>query len=98
MNVGALSTLDLAASTMTLSLPTPMTAAVLVTHDAEATRRRRRFTFGRHVLLGRHQLEAANLLDQHLAVLIEMLERQQIGVFEVRVSGVTYRPARYEPD
>jgi predicted nuclease of predicted toxin-antitoxin system len=29
--------------------------AILVTHDAEATRRRRKFTFGRHVFLRCHQ-------------------------------------------
>lgn len=72
--------------------------AVLVTHDVEATRRRRRFTFGRHVFLGCHQLEAASLINQHVAELSEMLDRHQMGVFEVRPGGVTYHPPRYEPD
>lgn len=44
--------------------------AVLATHDADATRRRRRFTFGRHVFLGCHQLEAVELLELHIEELV----------------------------
>lgn len=72
--------------------------AVLVTHDAEATRRRRGFTFGPHVFLRCHQLEAVELLDRHLGELATMLERRPAGVFEVRRDGVRYSPPRYEPD
>lgn len=35
-------------------------SAVLITHDVEATQRRRRFTFGRHLFLRCHQLDATN--------------------------------------
>ncbi|MFO7547364.1 MAG: hypothetical protein R6X29_00635 [Acidimicrobiia bacterium] len=72
--------------------------AALITHDAEATRRRRRFTFGRHVFLRCHQLEAADLLDHHLEELVAELERHRLGVFEVRHNDVRYSPPRYEPD
>jgi predicted nuclease of predicted toxin-antitoxin system len=72
--------------------------AALITHDAEAARRRRRFTFGRHVFLRCHQLEAAELLDDHLEELVTMLERHPLGVFEVRHDGVRYSSPRYEPD
>lgn len=72
--------------------------AVLITHDADATRRRRRFTFGRHVFLGCHQLEAVELLQIHIEELVAQLEHHNIGVFEVRQSDITYRPPRYEID
>lgn len=72
--------------------------AVLITHDAGATRRRRRFTFGRHVFLRCHQLEAVDLFDRHLEELVTMLERRPLGVFEVRHDDVHYSPPRYEPD
>ena len=39
--------------------------AVLITHDAGATRRRRRFTFGRHVFLRCHQLDHARFERIH---------------------------------
>jgi predicted nuclease of predicted toxin-antitoxin system len=72
--------------------------AILVTHDAEATRRRREFTFGRHMFLRCHQLEAVELPEQHIAALERELERHQMGVVEVLESGVTYHPPRYETD
>ena len=72
--------------------------AVLITHDAEATRRRRQFTFGRHVFLRCHQLEAADLLEGHLTELVEALGRHEMGVFVVSTGGVAYHPPRYEPD
>jgi hypothetical protein len=50
------------------------------------------------VFLRSHQLEAVELLDQHIAELERELERHQMGVVEVRESGVTYRPPRYETD
>lgn len=71
---------------------------ILVTHDAEATRRRRKFTFGRPVFLRCHQLEAIELLEGHVAELELELQRHHMGVFEVRRSGVTYHPPRYETD
>ena len=54
--------------------------AVLLTHDAAATRRRRRFTFGRHAFLRCHQLEAIGLLEAHLPELVDLAARQQVGV------------------
>ena len=72
--------------------------AVLITHDAEATRRRRRFTFGRHAFLRCHQLEATSLLEDHIVELVELAARLQVGVFEVRHNGVTFHPAQYEMD
>jgi len=72
--------------------------AILITHDAEATKRRRKFTFGRHVFLRCHQLEAVDLLEQHITELEQDLEQHQMGVIEVRDSGVTFHPPRYEAD
>ena len=72
--------------------------AVLVTHDAEATRRRRKFTFGRHVFLRCHQLEAVELLEVHIDELVRGFLRHEIGVFDVRRAGVVYHPPRYEAD
>lgn len=72
--------------------------AALITHDAEATRRRRRFTFGRHVFLRCHQLDAVDVLDRHLGELVAMLERHPLGVFEVRRDDARYLPPRYEPE
>lgn len=72
--------------------------AILMTHDAGATRRRRRFTFGRHVFLRCHQLDAVDLLETHIAELEEELARHEIGVVEVRESGVSYHRPRYETD
>lgn len=71
--------------------------AALLTHDAEATRRRRRFTFGRQVHLRCAQLVAAELLERHLDDLLVALERHESGVFVVRIAGVTYHPPRYDP-
>ena len=45
--------------------------AALTTHAVEATRRPRRFTFGRYVFLRCHQLEAADLLEHHPTELVE---------------------------
>lgn len=64
----------------------------------QASKPGREFTFGRHVFLRCHQLEAVGLLEQHIAELEQELERHQMGVVEVRESGVTYRPPRYETD
>ncbi len=72
--------------------------AVLITHDAEATHRRRRFTFGRHVFLRCHQLDAAALLERHLDELIRLVGLRGVGVYEVARAGVTYRPPRWETD
>ena len=71
---------------------------ILVTHDAEATRRRRRFTFGRHVFMRCHQLEAVELLEQHIGDVEQELENHRMGVVEVRESGVPSPPPRYETD
>jgi predicted nuclease of predicted toxin-antitoxin system len=72
--------------------------AVLVTHDAEATRRRRKLTFGRHLFLRCHQLQAAGLIANYLEDLVTLIAGRGVGVYEVRHDGVTYRPPRYEPD
>lgn len=72
--------------------------AVLITHDAEATRRRRRFTFGRHVFLRCHQLQAPGVIEAHLEDLVTFITARGIGVYEVRHDGVTYWPPRYDPD
>ena len=72
--------------------------AVLITHDADATRRRRRFTFGRHVFLGCHQLKAVELLEIHIDELVTQVEHHKIGVFEVRRIAIAYHPPRYESD
>lgn len=71
--------------------------AVLITHDAEATRRRK-FTFGRHVFLGCHQLDAVGLLEDHVEEMVREIECHQMGVFKVLRGGVKYYPPRYETD
>ncbi len=70
--------------------------AVLLTHDVDATRRRRRFTFGHHVLLRCHQLEAVMLLERHLDEPVELIGRRGVGVYEITRAAVTYHPPRYE--
>jgi predicted nuclease of predicted toxin-antitoxin system len=82
----------------TVSIYADDRGAILITHDAEATRRRRKFTFGRHVFLRCHQLEAVDLLEAHLPEVERRVERHETGVIEVRESGVTYHPPRYETD
>jgi len=72
--------------------------AVLITHDADATRRRRKFTFGRHVFLRCHQLEAVELLEAYIDELVRELLRHEIGVFDVRGAGIVYHPPRYQAD
>jgi len=58
----------------------------------------RRVTFGRHVFLRRHQLEAVELLEIHIDELVTQVERHKIGVFEVRRSAIVFHPPRYESD
>jgi hypothetical protein len=70
--------------------------AILITHDAGATRRRRKFRFGRHVFLRCHQLDALDLLEAHIGEVEREVARHEIGVVEVRESGVTYHAPRYE--
>ncbi len=70
--------------------------AALVTHDREATQRRRRFTFGRHVWLRVHQLDAVDLLSRHIDQLESLLARHDMGVFEVQRSGVLFHPPLYK--
>ncbi|MCL1601015.1 MAG: DUF5615 family PIN-like protein [Actinomycetia bacterium] len=72
--------------------------AVLITHDADATRRRRKFTFGRHVFLRCHQLEAVELLEIHIDELVTQVEHHNIGVFELGRTAIVFRPPRYEID
>ncbi len=72
--------------------------AVLITHDVDATRRRRKFTFGRHVFLRCHQLEAVELLGLHLEDLVREVQRHETGVFELRRDAIVYHPPRYEID
>ncbi len=72
--------------------------AVLITHDVDATRRRRRFTFGRHVLLRCHQLEAVALLERHFDEVVKLVRLRGVGVYEVTRAGVTSWPPRYEID
>ncbi len=72
--------------------------AVLITHDIEATRRRRKFTFGRHVLLRCHQLQGVDVLQRHLNEVVQTVARHGMGVYEVNQDGVVYHPPRYEID
>ncbi len=69
---------------------------ILLTHDVDATRRRRRFTFGRHVLLRCHQLDAVMMLERHLDEVVRLVARRGIGVYEVTPAAVTYHLPRYE--
>ena len=51
--------------------------AVLITHDREFSQRRRRNVSGHHMWLRCDEWEAADLLLEHLAELIPILESQQ---------------------
>jgi hypothetical protein len=46
----------------------------------------------------RLQLDAVEFLEQHIAALEREVVRHQMWVVEVRESGVTYHPPRYETD
>jgi predicted nuclease of predicted toxin-antitoxin system len=70
--------------------------AVLITHDAEATARRRRFTIGRHVFLRCPQLEAVDVLRVHLAEVVRHHRRRSIGVLELRRDRIVFHPPNYE--
>jgi hypothetical protein len=85
--------------TTTLWLPTPPTATPSL---SPMTPRRRaaagKFTFGRHVFLRCHQLDAPDLLRLHIEELVNALNRHQLGVFVVSWSGVAYHRPSYEVD
>lgn len=59
-------------------------AAVLVTHDAEFTNRRRKLPIGQHVRLVCHQLDAPDLLKDSLARIVAFLAASPNLVLEVR--------------
>lgn len=70
--------------------------AVLLTHDAKVIRRRRRRTFGRHVLLRCPQPDAVTVLAGQLDELIAQLHACGEGVYEVSRSGVRYHPPQWQ--
>lgn len=51
--------------------------AVLVSHDREFSRRRRRNVIGRHIVLRCVEWDAADLLARHLDALLPVLDRHQ---------------------
>lgn len=71
--------------------------AVLVTHDAEATRRRRRMTFGQHVFLRGHQLQGVELIDSCLDTITHTFGHGRIGILECRGTATRFHPPQYEP-
>lgn len=62
-------------------------AAVLITHDKEFTRRRKRFTIGQHVRLCCEQPDGPNLLRTHIDELVPMLLALPHVVIEVAPHG-----------
>lgn len=69
--------------------------AVLLTHDVEFTARRRRNTFGKHVLLACRQWEAATIVERHLEDVVKMLETRDAIVLKVSNDGVTTYPTQW---
>jgi len=49
--------------------------AVLITHDIEFSRRRRRNVIGRHIFLRCNEWEGPDVMAQHLDIVIPVLER-----------------------
>lgn len=70
--------------------------AVLVSHDAEFARRRRRNTIGQHVWLRCTEPQAPTVLSQHLAGVVEVLGRMPDVVIEVRPDRLVVSPPRWE--
>jgi len=62
--------------------------AVLITHDAELTERRKVNTFGKHVRLKGQQPDAREVLEAHLDELLTELGRYESIVIEVSRSKV----------
>ncbi|MEV2240112.1 DUF5615 family PIN-like protein [Micromonospora sp. NPDC049891] len=69
--------------------------AILLTHDKEAISRRRKNTFGRHVLLACIDTEAVTVVTQQLDVIIEMIDTRDAIVLRVSKDGVYPYPNRW---
>ncbi len=69
--------------------------AVVITHDAEFTRRRRERTFGKHVRLACPQRRAAEVVAAALPELVVLLARRDPMVVEVGESEIRCHEARW---
>ena len=70
--------------------------AVVITHDAEFTARRRRNTFGQHVWLRCEHPDAFDVVETHLPTIIGYLDAVTTCVMKVSRKGVEVYPPRWE--
>lgn len=70
--------------------------AVLITHDKEAIRRRRKNTFGRHVYLHCDDIDAVETIAKHLADVVLMITTRDAIVLKVAKDGVGSYPNRWQ--
>jgi predicted nuclease of predicted toxin-antitoxin system len=66
--------------------------AVVITHDKEFSRRRLHNTFGRHVWLRCPEPSAIEVLANHLAEVLGVLQDLDVVVIEVRRDSVIVHP------
>ncbi|HEY2948884.1 MAG TPA: DUF5615 family PIN-like protein [Micromonosporaceae bacterium] len=69
--------------------------AVLITHDREAIRRRRRNTYGRHVRLTCMDWEAIAVIEARLPEVLEMIETRDAIVLKVSKDRVVPYPREW---
>lgn len=69
--------------------------AILLTHDKEAISRRRKNTFGRHVLLACIDMEAVEVVTQQLDRIVEMIDTRDAIVLRVSKDGVYPYPNQW---
>ncbi|NMO57500.1 DUF5615 family PIN-like protein [Actinoplanes sp. TBRC 11911] len=69
--------------------------AILVTHDKEAIRRRRRNTFGRHIWMACVDLEAVQVMTDNLGDVETLIVTRDAIVLRVSKEGVTPYPTRW---
>lgn len=62
--------------------------AIVVSHDREYTRRRKRNTFGLHVFLRCEQPDAYEIVEERLDEIVELLNSRDSGVVTVSREGV----------
>lgn len=70
--------------------------AVLLSHDVEFADRRKRNTFGRHVLLACRQWEAVDAVKAHLDTIIELAYSRDAILIKVSRDSVRAYPTRWE--
>lgn len=69
--------------------------AVLITHDRELIERRKKNTFGQHVLMKCDEPDAAEVLRAHLPAVVELVGHCESVVVRVSKDGVRVYPAQW---